>query len=205
MLSRLIDSQRQIRIGYVFRYTTWGDELRRQLDVIRNGTLAIRWNFLAHHFRHDLDNWKRFDAQGGGALRFYGIQLIALLAELGYRDVIESNSSGAVTGQTDSWSAVFAGADLPNCDVIVNSRSGQTEFRMEGKAKGGRDCVAVAQADPFSMLGVGSQQDRRVGPLKRLWLSFDEHESTCPDWYTAANVLWRSTERCDRRQGPSAS
>ena len=205
ILSTLLGAQRQIRIGYVFRYTAWGDELRHQLGMIRNGTLAIQWNLLAHHFRHNLDNWKRFDAQGGGALRFYGIQLIALLAELGYRDVIESTSSGAVAGQTDRWAAMFAGADLPNCDVVVNSRSERTEFRIEGKATDGQNRLAVLQADPFSAQADGSPQDRRVGPLKRLWLSFDEDETSCPDWYAAANALWRSTERCDKHQGPSAS
>jgi len=38
----------------------------------------------ADHFKNNKDNWKRDHKQGGGPLRFYGIHLIAVLAELGY-------------------------------------------------------------------------------------------------------------------------
>src|SRR6266508_2581914 len=103
MFEELIASDKVFRMGHVFRYTVWGRQL---LDLLLPkqqdfDLLSIHWSFLAHHYLNNLDNWKRFNDAGGGALRFYGIQMIALLAEAGYRNVVSSRAFGPSSNETE--------------------------------------------------------------------------------------------------------
>ena len=81
----LIQSGRVFRVGYTFCDLPWMPLIRDSASVNPDAELSISWRFLAHHFQHALFNWKRSSSTGGGAIRFYGIQLIAMLAQSGYR------------------------------------------------------------------------------------------------------------------------
>ena len=79
-----------VRVAYTFRYTSWG----RRFGVLARcagpeATIELDWSFRAHHYAFGLANWKRFVSSGGGAIRFYGIHLVALLGEIGYDTVME--------------------------------------------------------------------------------------------------------------------
>jgi predicted dehydrogenase len=107
--------------GFTFRWTPWAAAWRRAL--LAAGPRAagyMRWHFQAHHHRHPQHTtWKRQVPDGGGALRFYGIHVIALLAEWGYTAADASVVGGDLPSQASSWRARFTGPDLAPVDVEV--------------------------------------------------------------------------------------
>lgn len=199
LLCDLSASGKPFRIGYTFRYTGWGEHL---LDALRKGDrggeLLMTWTFLAHHFRHDLRNWKRFSERGGGPIRFYGIQLIALLAEAGYNEVISSHSFGAHPDETEQWDASIVGPDLPRCHIQLHTRSEASVFSVEVRSNSGGEATSrlFHNGDPFSAERCGgSELDRRVPTLGRLCKSVWGSTETDIEWYDAAIHLWGAVER----------
>lgn len=206
LLDVLVRAQRIVRIGYVFRYAAWGQALLRSLrSGDRVSRVSIHWTFLAHHFRYDLRNWKRSHAAGGGALRFYGIQIIALLAEAGYQDVVASVACAIEPDEVEKWVATFSGPGLPECDVTVDSRSSTTNF-----AVGLRSDLDVTQAgvlarlenplDPDRTQPMREErgQDHRVFVLGQLCRSLWNDAEIFPAWYTTTVDLWKRAEDATR-------
>ena len=195
----LVGSGKIIRIGYTFRYTDWGERIRVGVKQSgENKRLLIQWSFLAHHFRHGLGTWKQFTNSGGGAIRFYGIQLIALLAELGYQAAISSQSFGSSGDVVEKWTASFSGAGLPECDVVVDTRSVIEKFRAELLFSSTTEPAQVFAdlSDPFESVTVESSGglDRRVPVLSRLCRSLWEQGSDDEGWHKATIDLWRRVE-----------
>lgn len=198
----LIRSCKVFRLGYTFRYTTWGKKMLNAFvpQKRETGSLSTRWSFLAHHFRHDLRTWKRFHATGGGAVRFYGIQIIALLAEIGYRDVTLSRAFGTSPDEVEKWIAVFAGSGLPECEVVVDTRATVNRFQIEQmftQDVGLPDTVFANLSDPFDAetdaYPLGGL-DRRVPLLSQLCRSLCEEDPNPYEWYDATIKLWGSIE-----------
>ncbi|MCK1387498.1 Gfo/Idh/MocA family oxidoreductase [Bradyrhizobium sp. 21] len=195
---------KRYRVGYTFRFLPWAEPLRAILAEGVDG-LSLDWSFMAHHYRADLDNWKRFDASGGGALRFYGIHLIALLAELGYDDVSSSAVAGPSDAETASWEAVFTAKALPPFALRVDSRATQTCFRLTADGRGGP--VIVDQLDPFASVNQVSvnardargTRDSRVDVLARLCRSLDEDDADHASRQRAIVALWTRIEAVSRR------
>lgn len=206
LLDGLVRAQRIVRIGYVFRYAAWGQALLRTLhSTDRTSRVSIRWTFLAHHFRRDLRNWKRSHSAGGGALRFYGIQIIALLAEAGYHDVITSVASAAEPDEVDKWVATFSGRGLPECDVIVDSRSGITKFDVDLRSDRNvaRGDVLARLENPLDpgrnpLVREAPEQDYRVFVLGKLCRSLWDEKEIIPAWYERAVGLWKHAENATR-------
>ena len=199
LLEDLVRSGKIIRVGYTFRYTNWAEKMTAALRQGRGGKrLLIQWSFLAHHFRHDLRNWKRFTKSGGGAIRFYGIQLIALLAQLGYRGVISSRSFGHSPDVVDKWTASFDGPGLPECDVVLDTRSATEKFGAELLFNSATEAnlVFADMKDPFESTTIESLEglDRRVPVLSRLCRSLWEQAIDEDAWYKATIELWRVVE-----------
>ena len=93
MLDRVKASGKQCCAGFTFRFTSWAAPLQYRLVNSSNSSKEVwqlKWHFMAHHYSNNLPNWKRQNVQGGGALRFFGIHVIALLAEWGYSHVDSS-------------------------------------------------------------------------------------------------------------------
>lgn len=161
LLAALRSSKLQFRIGYNLRFTAWFANLQRAMALV-DGQLAIGWKFMAHHFQHDLSNWKRKESEGGGVLRFYGIHLIALLAELGYREISISRILGG-RDEPERWCAQFVGHELPPCRIEVDSKSRTPAFTIKVENADRReqgDGVAVVQApaEPTSPVGCEARQ-----------------------------------------------
>jgi predicted dehydrogenase len=188
---------KRYRVGYTFRFMPWAERLREVLGE-GAGSVSLDWSFMAHHYRVDLDNWKRFDVSGGGALRFYGIHLIALLAELGYDDVSSSAVGGPSDVETASWEAVFTGDALPPFTLRVDSRSATTCFRIRA---GEGESVIVDQLDPFASVKQASVnvRDPRVDVLVRLCRSLDEADSDHASRQRTIVALWTRVEAVSRR------
>ena len=197
----LIRARKSFRIGYLFPYTTWGQKMLNALRVTRErGVMSIRWCFLAHHFQNDLQNWKRFSASGGGVIRFYGIQIIALLAAIGYQDVILSQTFGTSADEAEKWTAVFAGGNLPECEVVVDTNSTVPQFHAAltlDSIHGQVTSTFASASDPFDLareLFRSDGNDKRVPILIELCRSLWVIETGEYEWYAATNVLWRSIE-----------
>jgi predicted dehydrogenase len=196
----LMHSRRAFRLGYTFRYTPWGENLRRTLRSANvGGGLTIQWRFLAHHYRHRVATWKRFNAEGGGAVRYYGIHLIALLAEIGYQDVATSRAVGPSANEYQEWRAVFTGAGLPACEVVVDTHSAVTGFSVDRvRQPGSGDFVVCSNgttplghsAHPFD----AGELDGRVPLVRRLCQSLMEESARPYEWYDSTLILWSRAE-----------
>jgi predicted dehydrogenase len=199
LLSVLEDAGKRYRVGYTFRLMPWARRLREGLAEARGG-ISLDWNFLAHHYRANLNNWKRFSPAGGGALRFYGVHLIALLAEFGYDDVSDSTIWGASDTEVERWHATFVGRNLCPFSLAVNSRDGDVRFRIVMHT-GERIQVLIDQPDPFASAdgAVFPGQDPRVGVLQGLYRSFDEADDINAQHQKIIVKLWAAVELKTRR------
>lgn len=200
-LDALVESGKDFRIGYLFGLTGWGRELRNILGAgSYGGRLFIRWQFCAHHYRHDLRNWKRYVATGGGAIRFFGVQVIALLARLGYRDVAVSRTFGASTDEVEMWSATMTGPGLPECSLMIDTRSSKTAFQVmcQREVRCHPD-VSHRFTSPFASgprpeANFPVDLDPRIRELTELCRSLLGATESDIGWYQLTLDLWRSAE-----------
>ena len=180
LLERLRRSGRRYRLGYTLLHTSWA----RDLSIPH----SITWTFMAHHFAHGLHNWKRLHADGGGPLRFFGVHLLALLAHRGYRKVKQCALEGALAAEPQRWRALLSGEGLPDCRVLVDTRSTESVFRI---ASGG---PLVDLTDPYGAEPPEVEADRRIGVLRRFLASLDEPDARFDRLYREVDALWRATE-----------
>lgn len=125
LLGALSEAKLQVLTGFLMDRTEWGRALAESLLGDRPTHVEITWRFLAHHYRYSLDSWKRRPSDGGGALRFFAIHLIALLARFGDWTVLECSASAG---------------DLDDPDVSFSLSLGGTEVRVR--------CDSRWQGDP---------------------------------------------------------
>ena len=187
LLSNLILSKKKFRVGYNFRHTEWGQSVRKKT----HGVKQVHWHFRAHHYAENLKTWKREHDQGGGALRFYGIHLIALLAELGYTDVTYSKmnmSSNNVSG----WDAELTGDSLVPCEISISSNSDSTRFDVVDSS--GEN---YKLSNPFQVLQQQkkSNTDLRVPFLTQGLQDLFCNHYTYHNWYHHTNLLWSNIEK----------
>jgi predicted dehydrogenase len=192
-LDQLEQSGKKFRIGYTFRYTAWASLLRQRCRSEATRAISIDWQFRAHHYARDLRNWKRAVSEGGGALRFFGIHFIALLAELGYDDVVQSRTVASMPDECESWTAVFVGAGLPDCRVHIDSRATAPVFAIDLNTDNNIERL-VDLGDPFALEAVILGFDRRVGLLSVLCADLIEQPPLSYPWYRQSVKLWGKTE-----------
>ena len=128
-------------VAYLFRLFPWASKFLSECKKQNN--MCIRWGFMAHHFSHNLYNWKRSHRQGGGPLRFYGIHLIALLADAGYISAETSKINES------SWHATFTGFNLPNVSIKINSRTKRNSFVVSTSGK--KTISNILSGSPFEI------------------------------------------------------
>lgn len=176
-----------VRMGYLFGYTDWGQDLiARAADL--GGDLHVRWLFRAHHYAADRSNWKRADAEGGGALRFYGIQLIGLLAALGFDQVLLSRLATGRPGEAESWHATLANRKGVRCFLELDSNAAQTLFAVTAPAFG----VTISRQDPFD--AAPNNRDRRVPLLVPLCREFLIAEKATDPSGRRTIALWQAID-----------
>jgi predicted dehydrogenase len=190
MQEKLERSGKAWRIGYTFRFTPWARQLRRLLS--HTAGLSLLWAFRAHHFAHGRATWKRRHADGGGAVRFYGIQVLALLAECGYRDVLASDAYESARDEISAWRARVAGPSLPTCTVAIDSNAAASRFVVEAE---GPDAVQISLSDPFEQVAAPAHgADRRVALIAEIVRSLWNNAEALPPWYESVIELWRKAE-----------
>lgn len=201
LLEAVVQHRVDLKTGFTFRWTTWGRHwlalLQARTAAASRSTWHVRWFFLAHHYAHGLSNWKRFHAMGGGALRFFGIHLIALLAEAGCNEVIDSTLIHQPDGDAPRWRATLRGPHHQEVTVDVDACSSSTTFEVR------RDDGMIVHdgRDPFDPplpQMPWSDVDRRCGLLTEL---LDEQalvgDQRATRIATATN-LWDKVEEATR-------
>jgi predicted dehydrogenase len=177
-----------LRVGYTFGFTGWGRDLAARAAAL-SGDIRIRWTFRAHHYAADRSNWKRFSAEGGGALRFYGIQLISLLADIGFDEVETSGTVSAQAGEADGWRAILLNEKGARCELELDSNCAETAFSIHAPSLS----LAISLSDPFGELPNGAQ-DRRVPILSALCEDMLTSEQPSLPSYGKTIALWQAIE-----------
>jgi predicted dehydrogenase len=194
-LDLLEASGKAFRIGYNFRFTPWAVALKRDIrSIAETDCLRIVWQFRAHHYAHDLSNWKRLVSEGGGALRFFGIHLVGLLAELGYNEVLRSLETSSAPNECEIWSAVFVGPGLPDCSVEVASNATAPRFAVDRIGEDGRVTPVVALGDPFEARVATGCFDRRFHILTEVCRDLINGPAKSYAWYRQSVRLWDQAE-----------
>ncbi len=193
LLAKLVASAKRFRVGYTFLYTNWFRDLFGRIDQ-SSGKFRIDWNFCAHHLQNNLQTWKRFHSMGGGVLRFYGVHLLAVLAALGYDEVIRSMLVWRDENQPVQWTAQFSGRNRPNCDVSVQIDSALTEFQVNVEGNDSYNFFRFTGQSPFSLRNNDDQGDERIHALESLISSFNEDDVRYVRLYAATNNLWKKAE-----------
>jgi predicted dehydrogenase len=202
LLDALRRAGKRYRVGYTLLHAAWAGRLAAAMAS--GAPLSIRWRFKAHHYARDLRNWKRFPAQGGGALRFFGIHVLALLARIGYREVLDSVLRADSSDEAACWEASFEGPGLGRCTVLVDSRSAQTGFEV-ALERGGKRERLLRLDDPFAEEVPKGGGDRRIGVLARLLATLDERDAPFAALYDETDRLWLATEEASRfERAPTA-
>jgi predicted dehydrogenase len=194
LIEDLIGAGKMLRVAYTFRYTDWGKHLLQARDRgDLDGPVQLAWHFRAHHRKTGAPTWKRRVSMGGGAMRFFGIHLIALLSELGYTEVLSSEAGSEHPDEADNWQAAFAGPNLPPFHVDVDANASRECFAI------GYDGTAISLSDPFQTEAPSGKLDRRVKGLVELCSDFLQGQTASLPWYRAALRLWSGAEGVARR------
>lgn len=193
LLQQLINAKIRFRIGYVFLYAKWYTNLKTILQSnLSKGELTITWRFQAHHFVHQLKIWKRYDSQGGGVVKFYGIHIFPLLAELGYNKVISSKIYCTTEDEPTRWLGTFAGENLPVCHIEVDSCFVKPSFTIIVQQD--NQWSTFNFTDPFELEDELYHQDKRLMPLRKLIQTLDNSDNEIYELYKKTNNLWQQTD-----------
>lgn len=197
LMDRLEQAEKNFRVAYLFRLTPWGRALIDRMSTSQDAQeLHLNWHFQAHHYTHGLNNWKRSSSHGGGVLRFYGIHLIALLAEIGYTTAVQSTLRGAHADEAQSWQATLSGPGLPPCRLQVDSNNPKNKFCV--LLDDSNSPLLVDLKEPFSESvpnAIAKQFDSRSALLTKVCQSLKEDCKLYYPWYRRTLNLWAQIEQ----------
>jgi len=194
LISALLADSKCFRVGYTFLYTNWCRELESNLKQPA-ARVQINWSFKADHFLKNKDTWKRYHSLGGGVIRFYGIQLLAVLASLGYSAVVFSKLFARLPDQPDAWAAQFSGENIPLCDVFVATHADENYIQIIVNESPEVVRFFYNDASPFIKTLSAEDQDNRIPILEKLLNSMNHNENRYLRIYHATNELWKLTEK----------
>lgn len=201
LLNQILKSNKKFRIGYTFCFTNWADSICEEIKFSRLSKIVIKWDFCAHHYKNELDVWKRFHNQGGSVVRFYGIHLIALASKIGYSEIQYSKSLGYSDNEVFKWESDFCNEHLPSLNVCINSNSKKTNFSIQFISYDNTDIPLkqINLIDPFDNYGniLYENIDSRVFLLKKIikTLLSDEKSEEMYNSYELCNTLWKNIEQ----------
>jgi predicted dehydrogenase len=196
ILSRLSNSNKTFRIGYTFLYTNWFSTFN--FNAVKNTNIEINWTFKAYHYKSNIENWKRYNSEGGGVIRFFGIHLFPLLISFGFNNVINSQTSGKNTDDLENWKAVFTNEKGCECTIDVDSNCEQEIFSIKTD-NGQKELINFVS--PFETANNSIQtEDNRVIILERLLSSLNNENQNKEmiNLYNASNDLWMRAEKINR-------
>ncbi len=198
-----------VRAGFSMAYTSWAAALPALLHA-QGGQCRVSWQFMAHHFTHDRHGWKREHQEGGAALRFYGIQLLAALTrhEGTSLRVLGSSLHRTGDGSVAAWTCELEVDRGATVRIAVNSQAAVARFAIgAGPEQHGRS--VVAWADPFRpdaptvpgapnaatgatrATGATPEPDRRIRMLAEI---LDPDAPSDYAWIARSTELWNAIE-----------
>ena len=186
VLDRAFFLANRVRVGFTLCHTQWSEGFLAALRA--GGEFRLCWRFQAHHFRVGLDTWKAQHKSGGGALRFYGIHLLALFESVAPCEVLESTTSNS---DVSNWRAVFSIGTRAIVRVEIDSNHESNIFQIVREP----GVAIVDLIDPFSTGEKDTIEDVRLQPLMNLLCTFRKPEIWYKDLYRRVIALWASTER----------
>jgi predicted dehydrogenase len=189
------DVATSVRIAFICKHAPWAIALLDNCQNYPTGMISIEWTFMAHHLKTNMETWKARHENGGGALRFYGIHLIALLAEASFRTVVNSELTFDEQGRAIRWAARFRSPNGSTAAVTVDCSSGEQRFRIRRRTPVGEYLVELP--NPFAEFD-SATSDCRIAPLQALLQTFSQPNERYYDLYSSANELWMKAELCCR-------
>jgi len=152
-----------VRVGYSFNDTSWAKKLNTLSNNCDYNFLNISWKFKAHHYKNRIDSWKTKHEKGGGILRFYGIQIIAILVSLDKPfDHINSNVWSTEKHGSFKWIASFRQMNGVTINIEVDSKSEEEKFQISSPAE------VLTFKSPFDGDRAEEGDDLRVSILKKV-------------------------------------
>lgn len=192
MLIALREKGIRVRVGYTFCYTHWFGRLTSCPDIYCSDLLEIEWFFMAHHFTRSLKNWKTDHDLGGGVLRFYTIQMIALIERLGFRNM-ENIRVSKQDGVLARIEGAASDASRPTLRFVIDSHCKFPGFRIFS-TKGNVKKTLLDLRDPFGEEVSPGSEDGRISPLRRILESLREDDAEILSAYLRIIDLWDQAE-----------
>ena len=148
-------------INYSFRYTKWFNNINRYIhNNYKKGDIDIIWKFKGRHLDKKKPSWKTNHLQGGGAIKYYGIHLIAILSDMGYSDVNQSNIFNQPKSKINTWSCEFiSNKKIPKITLHLDSYSNENIFCWKQVNKN-----ILEIESPFSLESSEYNGDNRIPP-----------------------------------------
>lgn len=188
--NKLVERNVDFSVAYTLAHASWQSGIK--WPTSSDTMITLTWNFMAHHFAHNLNNWKRSHKYGGGVLRFYGVHVIAMLAQRGYTEAQTVIIDGKVSGEPEIWQAIFNGINKPTCRVNINSRSIAQCFNIRSED----NISLLALPEPFALEDTKNNLDKRVAILAKILdrPAVKENFFKKQEWYALTNHLWKQVE-----------
>ena len=148
-------------VNYTFRYTEWFKKINNYLHNNNNKEeISISWKFKARHLQKKESSWKTNGQLGGGAVKYYGIHLIAILSDIGYFEVNKTKITNSKSNQQITWSCELNSTNkLPKLSLFLDSYSNQNQFYWHQKNQ-----TLLDLDSPFSLESSKYNGDLRIPP-----------------------------------------
>lgn len=181
LLYYLKDNNLKFKVNYIFIYTKWFN-LINKICQKKNNEIKINWYFE----NKNIKSWKFKKIYGGGILRFYGIQFIAILSIIGFKKCLNSNIKKI--GKKFIWEANFLDSNKNNVNINFYLNYNVNEFVILNKNK-----KLIKMNNPFSSNKNLFKKDNRVKYLiKHLNikdnLNFSEHVNIVKLWNKVEDI-----------------
>ena len=146
-------------INYSLRYTKWFNSIYKYIHNNCNKVdIDIIWKFKGRHKKKRRQPWKTKHTEGGGVINYYGIDLIAILSDMGYSNVNKLNIFKQPTNKLNSWSSEFSSKKkLAKLNLYIDSYSNENIFCWQQLNQN-----IIELESPFSLESYKFNGDNRI-------------------------------------------
>jgi predicted dehydrogenase len=163
--------------------------------------IDMSWLFRAYHHSSDIETWKRRKSEGGGALRYFAIHLVAVLASLADWTVTQASMDDSEP-DAQRWCRfrLQSGNVRASCECDTAATEA-SQFRVVVRTEVANQMV-VNEPDPFvqsvdfnhTEIEDSRGRDRRVTMLKEMLIQFERDPKLNMGWYHRHIGLWKNIE-----------
>jgi predicted dehydrogenase len=139
------------RIAFTLAATHWFLKLKELISSVGDSftEIKIEWSFRAHHYSNGVDTWKRYTPQGGGALRYYCIHFLGLLATMGEWTPLKCERHARTNGEEPYCSFVVRRQNV-QVSILCDTISPDSPRFLVTSSAGGQHAEIVSLDEPFS-------------------------------------------------------